>query len=363
MTTTIEEILGPDVLTEAIQMPAEGVPKLWPEKFYSTTKQISGNTAKWIQTASTRKNARATNYGSPSKKRELRGGTPMASQCINFGEHVVFEPYILEAIGRMSDDEKQAKIIREYVAGQIEDFQLLFDNSRASAISSMFRHRKIYLGSDGDILYTSSGAAQTIDLGYNANYFAQLNGIISASWATAGTSILKQLQAWELAAMKSGEPLEYMYYGTDVLGFILGNTEIKELMKSDSALTSSLRQGKIPDGFGFQNSSIKWRSAANAFFVDQNGTSRDWIDANMVVGTPDANLSWYELQEGSSPVPTSLDLSGDGDPFADIESVHGKYSYVTKTTDPIGVKMVVGDLFLPVPKVSTAIYTATVSGF
>jgi len=354
MATTLEDLIGYEVLTGVIQSPDDGIPNIWPASFMSTTQNVDGKDAKWLKVASTRRNARAVNYGSASRKAGQSSGTPMAAECVHFFEHITFEPAILEAIGRL-EDPRQLDKARSWINFQLSDFKLKFINSRISSLSSMFRYGYIYMDGDGNVLPSSSGATQSIDLGIPSTNKDQLNGIISADWSNASTPILKNLQNLQKQARKNGKPIKYIYYGVDILSYLLANTEIKQLMVSDVGLTSSLRQGKIPDGFGIAG--VVWVPLQDAFFDDSTGTNQDWFPADFIVAFPEADTSWFAMQVGSYPVPTSLDVQTDAlSAISSLDHINGMFSYATVSFDPVGVKMHVGDTFLPAPKNPNSIF-------
>ena len=45
------------------------------------------------------------------------------------------------------------------------------------------------------------------------------------------------------------------------------------------------------------------------FFVDDTGTVREWFPSDFIVFMPEVTQDWYELQEGSYPVPKELSVS------------------------------------------------------
>jgi hypothetical protein len=235
----------------------------------------------------------------------------------------------------------------------------MLDNNRISAVASMLRYGEIYYNGQGDLLHSSSGATQTVSLGVPAANKDQLGGNIAASWATAGTDILGQLANIQKTAVQTtGLPLTRCYYGSGVINSLLGNNAIKELMKSDTALTSALRQNRIPEGFGL--SGMRWEPLWTSHFRDSSGTAREWFPSDFVVFTPEVTRDWYEMQEGSYPVPTSIgNVSADGVAAVnDLEYVNGMFSYAHAISDPVGVRHFMGDTFLPVLRQPNAIYIA-----
>jgi len=359
MAKSLKQLLGFDYLSSIITSPEGGVPNVWPEQFFSLTKPINGDTAAWGVVANSRQNSRTVNYGSASRKRENVDTVKRTSKCLHSFEHVDHD---LGTLVMLQDENNpnMRSIGAQYLERQAAEFRRRFDNTRVSAVNSILRYGAIYLNANGDILPSSSGATQTIDFGRSANNFNQLNGIIAASWATAGTDILSHLAALQVQAVKNGRPIKYAYYGSAIPGFLTGNTNIKELMKSDALLTSQLRQNKIPAGFGIEN--IEWRPLYTSFFQDANGTNQDWFASDNIVFLPEITRDIYEIHEGQYAEPTNSGSSyGDASAASrGLKMFNGMGSWAKITDDPPTVRQWAADTFLPVFYDPTSVFTADV---
>lgn len=359
MAKSLKQLLGYDYLTSIITSPEGGVPKIWPEQFFTLTKPCMGNQTSWGVVANTRQNSSAVNYGSASRKRDKTGLQTKSAKLLHSFEHHDHDMNTLVLLQDETNPNMRA-MGAKYVEGQAAEFRRRFDNLRVSAVNSMLRYWQIYLDGSGNILPSSSGAVTTIDFGQSANNQNQLNGIIAASWAVAGTDILGHLAALRVQSVKNGKPLKYAYYGSAIPGYFTGNTNIKELMKSDSALTSSLRQNKIPAGFGMDG--LEWRPMDTAFFVDADGTSRDWFAADNIVFMPEITRDIYEMQEGEYLVPkdTGATSSDAAAAAKGLTRVTGMASWAQQIGDPVAIRQWGVDTFLPTPYDLTSFFTADV---
>lgn len=358
MAKAIESLLGFRTLIDMVKSPVGGVPNVWPTECLTTTRPLASDTAEWVEQISARTNAPTVNYGSAARKMAQEQVSTRTAKCIYSNNYIDHKGAVLNALnGSDREAQNRAKMLVDY---QTMEFRRKMQNTRISAISSAFRYGAIYLDGDGNILPSSSGAVQTIDLSVPAANKNQLNGVIAAAWNVAGTDILGHLSALNLAAVQqSGLPLKYAYYGSAIPGYLTGNTNIKEIMKSDSGLTSQLRQNKIPTGFGIEN--LEWRPLVTSFFVDSTGTNQTWFPSDFVVFMPEITRDWYEFLEGRYQLPDTAVGMGisSGDPsMVDFGSVNGMASYVKKIDDPVGLRHYQSDMFLPTFKVPSAVFIA-----
>jgi hypothetical protein len=206
----------------------------------------------------------------------------------------------------------------------------------------------------------------SIDFGVPAGNKDQLdwdgNGaIIGASWATAATDILGDVKTLKAASLKlTGYPLRYAFYGANILGYIVGNTNLSKLIQGNAAMAEAIRNSELPNPF----LGLTWIPAEFAYFLDQNGATQSWCGADQVVFTPEISGEVYELLEGSYPVPTSVgEVRADGSAAlaADVVEVNGMYSYALLTADPVSIKHVAGDTALPAWLVPNAMFSADVT--
>jgi hypothetical protein len=108
---------------------------------------------------------------------------------------------------------------------------------------------------------------------------------------------------------------------------------------------------------------MTWVPAYDAFFEDQNGVLQSLVGDDQVVFTPEPTPDWIGWLEGTYPVPTGVGtVSTDGATALrnSVTTAAGMFAYGLISTDPVTIKMVAGDTFLPVLKVPKAIFQATV---
>ena len=108
---------------------------------------------------------------------------------------------------------------------------------------------------------------------------------------------------------------------------------------------------------------MTWLPAYDAFFEDANGVLQSLVGDDQVVFTPEPSPDWIGWLEGTYPVPTNIgavNMDATQSLRQNVTTAAGMFAYGILSADPVTVKMVAGDTFLPVLKVPKAIYQATV---
>lgn len=363
MSQTLDQILGGANLTGVIQQTTTGIPDVFPAGFYASRRPVDGDTAEYTRIDGTRQTARIAAYGSPSQQRELKNIAKLPVKLIHTVESILHKPYVLTNLLNFAEPTRQQLGIAE-VTRQTRQFRQLFDNLRVASLTSMLFTGNIYFDGNGALLPGSSGAKVTVNYGVPSGNTGQLNAlgagaILDSSWDSATTNVATQLQNLRKAARKlTGYPLAHAFYGQNVLDYLLNNNKVKEMMKFNAAANQRTLAGDVPSGlFG-----LDWHPAYEAFFEDDSGTAQDLVGGDQVLFTPEPSMDWLDWLEGTYPVPTSVGaITPDSVAAAGSVSVAtGMFSYAQVTSDPVTVKHVAGDTFLPVLKVPKAIFIATV---
>jgi len=345
----IEQFLAWPYLTGIIEAVKTGVPDVLPPGFLTGTMKVEGDSGRYTEYSGTRTVSKRTEYGSPSVNRALSAISERDVKLYHSKENIVLNPLLYQRMRRYSEPAQQ-KMGQEEVERQLKQFRAVFDNTRLSMVYSMLATGQISWDSDRDLLPSSSGAQVTVDFGVSANHQNQLNGIIGASWATNSTDIIGDIIAIRKQSVQdTGYQIECAFYGQNVSEYIASNDVAQAFMARNSSFNDRfLNSGLIPDGFGGIK---KWFPVFDAFYVDGDGTTREWFGGDTVVFTPDPSAGWYEMLEGSYLVPKSFGPSTAQAPFANVDQVYGMFSYATLENDPLTAKIIYGDTCLPVQKV------------
>lgn len=367
MGVNLANLIGGQTLTGIIQDPRGGLPtNQLPPQLFAEGRTTTGDQGKFRRVHGTRQTARAVQYGSPARTRNLRGVTEVSVKLIHSFEEHGHDPLLLQ---RLMDPAQQVTAAQE-VGSQVREFRQLFQNLRVAAIISAFSLRtgaNIHFDGDGNVLPTSSGAAYSVDFEVPAGNKNQLdwdgNGaIIDAAWSGASSDITAQVKELRAAAIKTtGYPVEHAIYGENVPEYLLSNNTVKELVVRNPRMNEAFSQGMIPDGL----LGLRWWPGYLSFFEDEEGTVQPLIGADDVTFLPTPDPTWYELLRGTMLVPTGLgQVTQEATQMLNsLRQVAGQFSYAAVTHNPPGVRQFAGDTFLPVVKVPRSVWYAQVAGF
>ncbi len=361
---TIEEILHWENLMGVIQDPAGGIPEnLVPPGFLSTSRDVEGDTGEYLKVEGNRELARLVHYGDPSRRRNQEGVTPVTVKLCHTHEHIFHGVSVLNQLRSYDNPQRQILGIQE-IGRKTADFRRLFNNLRLACLYAALAKGVLYFDADGNLkLSTSTGFA--VDYGIPAANKTQLNvlgggNIIATTWDNVAADIVGQIENLKQAALKlTGYPLQYAFYGPNVLGYLLRNTTLQTaVINANPAYASSFAQLVIPPGF----LGLTWVPVASAFYVDEAGAMQSFWPDDQVTFTPEPSPDWWEWLQGSFQIPTTLGgISEDGvGALNDLATVYGQFSYAKITDDPVGIKHNAGDTFLPVIKVPKAVFIADV---
>jgi len=356
--TTIHDVLGGQTLTGLIQGVQPGLASRLPAAFTQLTRNVDADAATYKRVTGPRQVARLAAYGSPSQQRALQGVEELPVKLLHTVEHILHPAAVLENLQR-SDNPARNQLGRDELARQTAAFRQLFENLRVAAVYSMLAHGRIWFDRDGALLPDSQGAAVTVDFNVPAENQNQVDGLIDATWAAADTDIVGQIVALKARAMQTtGFPLRHAFYGANIPGYLAANAAAQAMIQGSPQLSRDMAvSGEIPSGF----MDLQWTPAYEAAFVDPDGNARSFFGDDAIVLTPEPSLEWYELLQGSYAVPTGIAGGEAVDVLDDLETRYGYFSYAVMLTDPVVIKQVAGDTFLPVLKAPASIYIADVT--
>ena len=352
------DILGWRNISTSITAVESGVPNRLPPALMNTTEDVLGDRTTYITFYGQRQTPKQSAYGAQSKARAQKPMGEKSVALLHFPEHIKIRQELLERLRNPNDLLAQVMAQNE-LARAGADFRQLFDNGRIVAITSGLANAgKIWIDSSGNILPTSSGAALTIDPVVHANNQNQLNGIIDASWATASTNIIQHLTNIKIQARKNtGREIVHAFYGKNVAAYMFNNTTLGKYWQFNAKMYEafSATPDMIPEGFA----GLKWHFMGDSFYNDSADTTQNIWGNDLVTFTPEINRNTYTLFNGSMTVPKIGAGTVEGSLIAAtgaFDTVYGMGGYAVPEVDPVGIKAVYFDTFLPVFK------TAAVNG-
>jgi hypothetical protein len=365
-TVTLQDVLGGPNLCGVINGTATGIRNVFPESFYQVDKTVDRDTGQYTRVTGTRTVARIAAYGSPSQQRQLRGVEAVPVKLIHSVESIMLSTTDYLNLLQYDDTAAQTRGIQE-VTRQVREFRANFDNLRVAALTQMLFQGSIYWDGSGNLLPNSTGAKTIASFAVPSGNMGQLDPlttgttILDVSWDNAASDIDKQLLNLRQAATRlSGYPLKYAFYGKNVPTYLTNNTKLQNyFVRSSGDNAQYLSSAEVPSPL----LGLNWLPAYDAFFEDANGVLQGLVGDDQVVFTPDPSPDWIGWLEGTYPVPTSVGgVTSDAAQQLrnNVTTAAGMFAYGVLNTDPVTIKMVAGDTFLPVLKVPKAIFIATV---
>ena len=342
MGKSLQELLAPRMFTGVYETVMKGVPKVLPDTFYLNpqARKIIGSNATYFKSTGIRDSAKTSSYGSPPSEVQ---GAAMVSVPVNL-LHAIHEfrhnYAVLQGLINPENEQQQLVYLGE-IDRQAMNFTERFATLRTNAVHSAFSTGKIWIGSDGSLNTSSSGAINTIDFGCTVK-------TASASWNTASTDIIKHIEEVKREQLMRGRaPIRYAIHGKNIPTYIAKNDVAKLYINNTPQLAVQAYQNTstIPNGFA----GLTWLPADAAFHVS-GSTVTEWFDGDRITFLPELSSTWYETIEGSYSVPTNGMAIG-SNPAAMASSpttVFGMFGWCYQDHRYPSVVQVGGDTFLPV---------------
>ena len=374
-TESLFDVLGAPQLCGMIQGAATGIPNVFPGDpiaktgFFTLDKTVERDSGTYTRVYGTRTTAKLAAYGSPSSTRNLRNVESIPVVLMHTVESVSLPMFNFRGLIRKDADASNLQIddqgIQE-ITRQVKEFRKNFDNLRVATLTELLASGQIFFDGLGNLLPNSTGAVTIASAQIPASNQGQLNAlgagnILDTSWSNPAADIDRQIQSLRQAAVRlTGYPLKYAFYGKNVPKYLTDNSKISSyLIHNSAAETAFIGAADVPNPlFG-----LTWLPAYEAFFEDANGNLQGLFGDDQVVFTPEPDREWMGWLEGKYDVPKSVGMveSDAVGQLASTQVVSGMFAYAIITADPLTIKMVAGDTFLPVIKVPKAVFQATVN--
>ena len=182
----------------------------------------------------------------------------------------------------------------------------------------------------------------TVDYGLRATH----KPTASASWATSSTDVIGDIKAWKaLVQADCGYTPTDAYCNESVMDYLMTNDDVTSFLGEGTLREQVGQRGYITRFMG-----LEWH-VYNAGYIDASGNFQKFVgDDKLYMVAADAPFG--SIISGSQEIPAG---------FSQTRRVNGKFAYSAVETNPPGVKIFVGENFLPVIYIPDAIVAADVT--
>lgn len=252
--------------------------------FPETANDVSGNTMSWRIWDFSRDVAAVVPYNAKGQNVALRDHVKRTSVAPTLREKKEIPGSQIQWLQSPSDATRAQG--QQEVSGNLDDL-----------VKRIYRRHELWRSQifTGTLTFTQAGHTISVTIGIPAG---QLDAAVAASWATAGTNIIGDLQvAIETVEQSSGVSPDILLCSREVIGFLLHNTTIQKLL-SDKA-KDSLRVAGIARIPGLDVDVIGYGAG---YVPASTGTFTRFVAANSCVLFPSSPAeSGFALKKCSSP--------------------------------------------------------------
>jgi len=361
MSASLEGIFSQEPIAGVFESIKPGFPTALPAGFYTVSKSepAANGLFTYDKVEGTRKTARAVRYNAKSSVRNVSGVDTVPVKAMFSAEHLDFDLARLINIRQLGGNNVEAIAMSE-INRRLGEARQLQQNLRNAAVHLSLMDGILYFDIDGNVLPTSASSTYSIDWSVPASNKDQMTDvagspIIGTTWATNSTDIAGDVNNIKTTALKrTGYPLKYAVYGSNILEYIQSNTNLANQINGDAIMAHGLNEsGELPSPF----LGLTWIRGDQFFWEDNDGTTRSNVGADQVLYYPEPDPSWYDFVE--TPY-----LFTEQEGLVDISAVSSRFgpSIQTKvTSDPVAASGIYRDAFLPVINVPSAIYLSDVT--
>jgi hypothetical protein len=363
----LASVLGAPQLMGAAMARTRVVPNPFPESFFQSDPEdeVVKNYGSFIRYYGQRKSAKYNPYGNPSSTVQMQNLEAVPVKLLSSSHNIVLPMAKFRGLISMDSSGSNLRIDEkgaEQIKRAVQDMAALFQNQRIAAMGMCLAADSISYDSGGNLLPSPTGAMFTVKSGVPAANQGTIGGTVTG-WSTSTTNVANQLEVLGQTASKtSGYLLKKAFYGSNVRGYVMDNTNLVKYFQFNAAInTQAMAKNKIPDA----TLDLDWTPAYTAQYDDKNGTTQLIWSSELCVFTPDPAQTpgWLSFLQGETDVPSDIGKVGESgiDLLGSLKSVTGMYAYAVIGTDPVSIKIIMGDVMLPVLKVPGSVFQATVT--
>lgn len=342
-----QELLGYVPLTKAVKVSLDELPKPLPSVFYDRVVNVPGDSFRRFLISPTRKTARKSTRGAPPRRITRTGISAQDVKILSSKEEIAAGPEIFALFHPIESYEPIVYSAANELKRQSLDAAVRIRNLETASIQSAVANAKLWFSVDDEILGTSSGAVDTIDLLVPAGNFLTS----TVDWSSPSADIVTYLDNILTFMMINGGGRRptMAIYGKNVMGYLSNNTSFQQYLARNPEYNQYyVNNRQIKSG----TLGLEWVRAQDSYYQKEDGTFVEQFPVDQITFMPDPT-EVYELKYGSEPVPTQfMAYGGSGDLATMIQQnstwVYGPYQYALWQGYPtMEVVIVNGTNFFP----------------
>jgi len=322
------EILNHKVLTETLANFRH--PELLGQELFAKT-TIDGNVAAWSVYAPSRVTGNFRAPGAPATKMDL---VKVASRTATLAP-VLLEKTLDDAAlswlrsgDASTGDSARARITREQA-----DLNRIVEYTKEYAV---------WQALTGSLSVDQDDVKFSVDYAFAASH----KPTAAVSWAASDTDIAGDIRTWKsLISADCGYAATDVYCNETVMQYIMANDDVVNLLGEGALRAQVAENGCVRRFMG-----LNWH-VYDAGYVDASGTFCRFIPDDRIIMIA-SGAPFGALVSGSQEIPGG---------YSHTHRVHGKFAYTTVEANPPGVRIFVGENFLPVIYIPDAILAADVT--
>ena len=230
----------------------------------------------------------------------------------------------------------------DQAAGDSARAKITREQSDLDRVVSYTKEYAAWKALSGTFAVNQADVKFSVDYGLRATH----KPTASASWATGSTDVIADIKAWKaLIQADCGYTPTEAYCNESVMDYLMGNDDVSNFL-GEGALREQVGQS----GYITRFMGLNWH-VYNAGYIDASGNFQKFIgDDKLFIVAADSPFG--AVLSGSQEIPAG---------FSSTRRVSGKFAYSAVETNPPGVKIYVGENFLPVIYIPDAIVAADVT--
>jgi len=213
----------------------------------------------------------------------------------------------------------------------------------------------------GIVAETSGTAVEDISFGVSSANQTNLGGQITANITSSSFDFWGLFAYMDYtSASNNVAPATDIWISENNKRYIRENLQFQKWAAQAGVDAQSVLRGNMVEGMFGRN----WHFVGQRY-TNNAGSMAQYIPDSKLIATPSpSDRSWFEAANGSTLVPTSMDIKGSvQEALNAVTEVYGPFSYAAVKHDPITVVQYAGDCFGFNLTSPDAIYQCTVTGY